>query len=303
MGSDFVNYNTQCDTKYTRHNKIIHVFDAKSENMDVETVKAFGDEWTKFDKFDDKDITDIAGTHYFDIINLNSLKNKNVLDVGCGTGRWSKFISKYAGTVDAIDPSIAVDSAAYLLQNVDNVRLSKAPADHLPFADNVFDLVFSLGVLHHIPDTKLAMKHCVSKVKKGGIFLVYLYYKLDNRGVAFRSIFKLSNVLRRGISSMPSPIKNSVCDILSVLVYLPFIGMSKGFKSIGLNKVSQSIPLHFYVGKSFHIIRNDTRDRFGTPLEQRFSKQEITEMMKEVGLTNIVFSENEPYWHAVGTKA
>jgi hypothetical protein len=61
--------------------------------------------------------------------------------------------------------------------------------------------------------------------------------------------------------------------------------------------------LSAYHNKSFFVIRNDALDRFGTPLEQRFSKIEIKQMMEKAGLTNIIFSNNMPYWHAVGQKS
>ena len=68
------------------------------------------------------------------------------------------------------------------------------------------------------------------------------------------------------------------------------------------NKFYTKIPLSYYVGKSLNIIRNDALDRFGTPLEQRFSKKEIKQMMENSGLSEITFSEKEPYWHAVGKR-
>ena len=64
----------------------------------------------------------------------------------------------------------------------------------------------------------------------------------------------------------------------------------------------RKIPLSYYVGKSLNVIRNDALDRFGTPLEQRFSKEEINQMMLKAGLNQIVFSNNQPFWHAVGKR-
>jgi hypothetical protein len=49
-------------------------------------------------------------------------------------------------------------------------------------------------------------------------------------------------------------------------------------------------------------MKTDSRDRFGTPLEQRFKKQEIEEMMIAAGLENITFSDNAPYWCVIGNK-
>jgi len=281
--------------------KDIHVFSIDGENIDSKTVASFGEEWTKFNHFTDAEITN-AGDQYFDIIPDKYITDKYILDVGCGTGRWTKYLVKKAKFVESIDPSAAVYTAANFLSDCPNVRISKASVDNIPFADESFDFVFSLGVLHHIPDTARAMKDCVKKVKKGGHFMVYLYYSLDNRGLFFKFIFALSNVFRVIISHLPTGLKKTVCDLIAVCVYMPFVGLTKLFNAIGLRKATKYIPLSYYADKSFNIIKNDALDRFGTPLEQRFSKKEIQLMMEQSGLSNIVFSNNEPYWHAVGQK-
>ena len=64
----------------------------------------------------------------------------------------------------------------------------------------------------------------------------------------------------------------------------------------------KKIPLSYYSDKSFHVIRNDSLDRFGTPLEQRFSEKQIRKMLELAGMTNIVFSQREPYWHVISKK-
>ena len=58
------------------------------------------------------------------------------------------------------------------------------------------DLAMSLGVLHHIPDTSIAIKGIASKIKNGGVFLCYLYYKLDDKPELFHGLFWVSNSLR-----------------------------------------------------------------------------------------------------------
>ncbi|MDA9966294.1 SAM-dependent methyltransferase, partial [Gammaproteobacteria bacterium] len=62
-------------------------------------------------------------------------------------------------------------------------------------------------------------------------------------------------------------------------------------------------PLSFYRNCSFYTMRTDSRDRFGTPLEQRFTQSEINELMLQSGFKNIVFSESEPKWCVVGIKS
>ena len=227
---------------------------------------------------------------------------KEVLDMGCGSGRWTKYVARKAAFVEAIDPSDAVYSAAELLANENNTRISQASVDNIPFPDNSFDLVFSLGVLHHIPDTEAAMKKCVEKVKPDGYFLVYLYYNLDNRGWLFKTVFNASTVVRKMISRAPTKIKKTVCDSIALFVYYPLAKSSRLFNYIGAKQLAKKIPLSYYGDKSFWIMKNDALDRFGTPLEQRFSKKQIEEMLVRCGLKNIRFSTKEPYWHAIGQK-
>src|SRR5476649_1032338 len=196
----------------------IYNFNIGNSNIDRKTVESFGNEWTKFNHFNNQEIEDIASMHYFDIVKPEWITNKQILDVGCGTGRWTKYTSKFAATVDAVDPSVAIESAALLLANCNNVRLSRASINNLPFADKCFDFVFSLGVLHHVPDTVLAMKECVAKIRPGGYFLVYMYYDLDNRGWLFKSIFFFSDLIRQFVAKLPVWAKNFCCDLIAITV-------------------------------------------------------------------------------------
>ena len=282
-------------------NKLVSIFEIESDNIDMETVDSFGAEWSKFNNFSEKEIN-LAGDQYFDIVSPDIYSGKSVLDVGCGTGRWSKYLASKVRILEAIDPSDAVISAAKLLQNEKNIRISKASVNGIPFPDNSFDFVFSLGVLHHIPDTQNAMYECVKKVKSGGYFLVYLYYDFDNRGKFYKLLFLASNLIRRVVCILPSTLKKAACDLLALLVYLPIISISKFLLLIGVRKIIKHIPLSYYADKSINIIRNDSLDRFGTPLEQRYSQKEIYQMMSSCGLNDIIFSKNEPFWHAIGRK-
>ena len=281
----------------------IKCYDDLGKNIDLNTVHSFGEEWKAFHQFKDDEIKKI-GDAYFDIVTPGMTgPDKIAADFGCGTGRWTKYFHNKVGAVAAIDPSEAVLSASSVLKDAENVFLYKASIDNLPFADNYFDFGFSLGVLHHIPDTQKAMDACIKKIKPGGHFLVYLYYNLDNRGVMYKSLFFISNFIRRIVSRMKGGLKRFCCDLLAVFFYMPFILCSRMLRFFGVSKKIRSfIPLHSYENNSFYIIRNDSLDRFGTPLEQRFSKVQITAMMEAAGLTNIIFSDQAPYWHAVGQK-
>lgn len=281
----------------------IKCYDDLGNNIDLVTVHSFGEEWKAFHAFKDEEIEKIGDT-YFDIITPAMIgSDKLAADFGCGTGRWTKYFHNKVGAIAAIDPSDAIFSASEVLKEVKNVQFYKASIDNLPFPDNYFDIGFSLGVLHHIPDTQKAMDACVQKIKPGGFFLVYLYYNLDNRGSLYKGLFYVSNIVRNLVSKIPGRLKRFTCNLLAVLFYMPFILFSRLLKFLGVSKrVRRHIPLFSYESTSFYIIRNDTLDRFGTPLEQRFSRKQINTMMTNSGLHDIVFSEQTPYWHAVGQK-
>lgn len=285
-------------TKYRN----INIFDIEGKNIDKKVVDEFGDEWLKFYNHDD-DLVKKGGEEYFDILTEGMVnKNTYALDIGCGTGRWTKYLSTKAGFIEAVDPSQAIFAADKLLGKIENVRLSQASIETLPFSDETFDFVMSIGVLHHIPDTRKALNDCVKKVKKGGYFFVYLYHNLDRRGPIYKALFEISNLVRKIVSRFPGKLKHIVCDVLAILFYMPFILAGRFFNFLGFKNLAKRMPLNGYQNRSFFIIRNDTLDRFGTRLEQRFSAKEVIEMMEDAGLTDIIISPGIPLYHAVGKK-
>ena len=296
------NYNAEPLQKVAPNGREICIFEISGSNIDEKVVEEFGEEWLKFHEFSDEMISKSIG-EYFDIINDRVLnKNSYAIDIGCGSGRWTKVMAARAGFIEAIDPSNAIFAADKLLKNVDNVRLAKASINTLPFDDETFDFAMSVGVLHHIPNTQQAMTDCVKKVKHGGYFYTYLYHDISDKGFLTRTAFAISDTLRKGISRLPAGIKKFVCDIIAVFIYLPFVSTSRFFSWLGLKKFAKKIPLADYGNKAFFVMRNDALDRFGTRLEQRFNRKQVEEMMIKAGLNEIVISDGTPYWHGIGKK-
>lgn len=282
--------------------KSIYEFELPLDNIDENVVASFGEEWSKFHHFSQADI-DQLGDMYFDII-TDDIVNKDTygFDLGCGTGRWTKVLADRIGFMEAIDPSDAIFTADILLKDNDNIRLSRGSSDNIPFEDKTFDFGMSIGVLHHIPDTEKAMRNCVEKIKIGGYFYTYLYYDFEDRGLLFKTVFNIVDGIRQVVSSLTPRVKKFVCDIIAVFIYMPMVLTSRFFIKIGLVNVAKKVPLYFYNDQSFYIIRNDALDRFGTTLEQRFSKSRVIQMMTNAGLDDIVISDKSPYWHAVGKR-
>ena len=273
-----------------------------SNNMDAETVASFGDEWSRYDQssMSYSEASEIFMA-YFSIFPWDMLPSNPVgFDMGCGSGRWAKFVAPKVGRLNCIDPSSALDIARRNLIDFKNVEYIKASVSESGIPINSQDFGYSLGVLHHVPDTESAINSCVSILKSGAPLLVYLYYAFDNRGWVYRLLWRASDLVRRIICKLPSRFKHLVTDVIAAIVYFPLARLSLLLDKVGIN--AASIPLFYYRNHSFYTMRTDSRDRFGTPLEQRFTKQQIESYMERSGLIDIKFSDNAPYWCAVGIK-
>jgi len=272
-------------------------------NVDLKTVEGFGEEWSRFDQTGMSE-TELAEQfeRYFAVFPFESLPaGAEGFDLGCGSGRWAKLMAERVGRLHCIDASAeALAVAKKNLSLAGNVEFHNASVAEIPLDDDSMDFGYSLGVLHHIPDTAEGIRSCVRKIKPGAPFLVYLYYAFDNRPAWFRGIWKFSEIFRRSISAMPFGLKKVVTDLIAVGVYFPLAKTASLLEKSGANV--ESFPLSVYRHHSFYTMRTDALDRFGTRLEQRFTRAEITEMMTKAGLENIEFSDGFPFWCAVGFK-
>ncbi len=211
------------------------------------------------------------------------------------------LVAPRVGKLHCIDPAEkALAVARRALGGSDNVEFHHAGVDAIPLADGSQDFGYSLGVLHHIPDTQAALSACVRKLKVGAPFLVYLYYSFDNRPRWFRNVWKVSDLGRSFISKLPFPLRKAVSNLIAAGVYYPIARTARLAERAGANVANY--PLSPYRDLSFYTMRTDALDRFGTRLEQRFSRAQIEAMMTKAGLTDIKFSEQEPYWVASGRR-
>ena len=168
------------------------------KNIDFKTVESFGDEWTKFDqtKLSEIEAQNIFNK-YFNIFPWKIIsKTSEGFDMGCGTGRWASFVAPKVGKLNCVDPSHAINIARLRLKKFSNIRIHDCSLDEVKLEKNSQDFGYSLGVLHHVPDTQLAIKSCVDLLKPGSPFLIYLYYSFVNRPFWFFYLWKITNYLR-----------------------------------------------------------------------------------------------------------
>ena len=271
-------------------------------NKDEKVIEEFGEEWTKFDYSGiDTEKLNENFNQYFSIFPWDVLpKNAVGFDMGCGTGRWAQFVAPKVKTLNCVEPSDAINAAKKNLINNRNVTFLRETTENCSLRQGSQDFGYCLGVLHHIPNTQEALNDCTKLLKSGAPILLYLYYNFENKPVWFKALWKVSDYIRKFISVSPKPIKQSLVALIALLVYFPFSRLAYILEKIGLNV--ENIPLADYRKKPFYQCKNDALDRFGTRLEQRFSKSQITDMLTKAGCKGVEFSQNTPYWCCIAFK-
>ncbi len=136
-------------------------------------VASFGRQWNRYDVARDEE--DLAVFRVKTGLEPSALAGKTVLDAGCGGGRYARLLGRAGATVLGLDLSDAVDKARALCEGMPNVGIVQADLLDPPVAESAFDVVFSIGVLHHGPDPRRAFAAIARRVKPGGRLAVWLY--------------------------------------------------------------------------------------------------------------------------------
>jgi SAM-dependent methyltransferase len=150
----------------------------------------------------------------------DSFRGKTVLDVGVGTGRFADVLVRSGATVTGVDLSYAVETAMENVGRRAGVNIVQADLFKLPFAKQSFDLIYSVGVLHHTPDCKNAFRQLVPYLRPGGTIAIWVY---DAHVWKPGSILETNNRILRALTTrLPSWLLYGVC-----LCELPLYALRK----------------------------------------------------------------------------
>jgi len=204
-----------------------------------------------------------------------NLKDKIVLDVGCGMGRFMEVVQPYAKEVIGVDLSFAVDSAYENLKKFDNVHLIQADIFNLPFKNNTFDFIFSIGVLHHTRDTKKAFIKLPSILKSEGEIAIWVYSD-ETSYTRFRNRF--SDFYRIFTIHFPKRLLWYLSHTAILFYYV------KKIPKIG-TFLDRILPMSNHPDWKWRVL--DTFDWYSPKYQHKHTWKEVINWFKEVGLKDI----------------
>ena len=259
------------------------------------TQASFGYEWSHFNDWSASGEANFD--QYFGDFDFARADDWTVLDAGCGMGRHARQMAPHVRRVVAMDFSTAIDHAARNTADQPNVMCIQGDITNPPVADRSFDFVYSLGVLHHIADTEGAARSLVAKVKPGGCLRIYLYWR---RSGATAAILRAVELVRTLTTRMPFALLKGLCWILSAVLFVSVVLPYRALALAGF-RIHQQWPLAVYMRYPFTVLYNDQFDRFSAPIEQRWSEQEVRDLMLRLGLRDVVVTASFG-WIAQGTR-
>jgi SAM-dependent methyltransferase len=269
-----------CGLRAPVRNGIPRFVDIPVDETARRTQASFGYEWTHFNDWQASGELNFAD--YFSNFDLEWLQGRTVLDAGCGMGRHARQIAPFAGAVIAVDFSSAIDQAAKNSSDQPNVYCIQADLTRLPLAGEMFELVYSMGVLHHLDDTAGALTELARTLKPGGRLRLYLYWK--RRGIA-GAILRVVEGARKVTTRLPFRLLRALCWILSVILFVVVVLPYRALARFGMT--SSSWPLAVYAKYPFNVLYNDQFDRFSAPLEKRYTEAEVRTLLESAGLRDV----------------
>jgi SAM-dependent methyltransferase len=276
-------------------NNIVRFVTLPGDRVARRTQASFGYEWTHFNDW--RPSGEANFNDYFDGIDFESLRGRTVLDAGCGMGRHARQLAPHAGRLIALDFSRAIDQAARNTVDLPNVDCVQADLLALPFADESFDFIYSLGVLHHIEQTEAAIRNLVRKLRAGGRLRIYLYWKRHGwSGWLLRAV----TLARQITTRMPFPALRACCRVLSLGLFGGVVLPYRALSAAGV-RGHQEWPLFVYSKYPLHVLYNDQFDRFSAPIEKRYDADEAARLLEAAGMVDVTVRPCFG-WLADGTK-
>ena len=256
-------------------------------------IDDFGDQWTSLTENTGyyasvemlRDILD-------PLVDTDDLRGKSVCEVGGGTGRIVNILLECgAGHVTVLEPSDAIDVLQHNLHDTrDRVTALRQRGDELE-APNAFDFVFSIGVIHHIPDPAPTLANMYDAVKPGGTAFIWIYGREGNKTYLF-----FAEKARTVTKVLPDPVLRGISHLLTVAL-MAYIGLCRVLP----------LPMRTYmrnvIGKyKYENLFLTVFDQLNPEHAKYYTKDEAEELFRNAGFADVQIFHRDGYsWSVSGT--
>ena len=251
---------------------------------------SFGIQWKiwpliQFDRFAGISYSEDMFKRITGIDSLTELSGLTVLDIGCGPGRFIDICRKYGAKVWGVDYSDAAYIAAKNFSSDNDVTIIRCSATNLPIESSQFDLVYSIGVLHHTDCPDVAFSECARVCKKGGRVAISVYGKNGYYDLPHL------NLIRRFLNLLGEKTKKYIALLYSVTVVSIFYPLHRLFKN--QTRILRAIVPHAYINNYVWSIL-DTYDSITPKYQHTYYSYEIYDWYLTNNFINIIPTK----WHS-----
>lgn len=277
----------QCQNQFPVHDGIPRFADLAGDAIQRETAENFGQQWLEFDH-----VADHHEKQFLDWIapvTPGFVRGKTVVEGGCGKGRHTRLIGEWgAKAVIGVDLSVAVEAAYRNTRDLPNVHIIQADIYQLPLKP-AFDYVFSVGVLHHLPNPRAGFASLVKKLRPGGAISAWVY-GLENNGW----IVNFINPLRERVTSkLPMRALYLFSYLPTLILWLPLKLIYQPLGKTGLKRFLFYADYLCYIARfPFREIHNIVHDHLTAPVAFYISREEFADWYAQAQT-----ERTEIHWH------
>lgn len=261
------------------------------------TQRSFGRQWQYFSRMAGVFREDLF--RYLGSLDPQFFRGRLGLDAGCGFGRHAYFASELGAEMVAVDFSDAVEAAARTLRDRDNAHVVQADLYRPPFRERSFDFIYSIGVLHHLPDPEAGFRALVPLLKPGGVIMIWAYSS-TRRGV--NQVLESARALT---TRLPVPVVMGLSYAAGAVDYAGFIWPYKLLRTLpaARNWVERLAwpRLKLYSRYPFDVVCADWFDRLAAPARAYYDAPTLNRWLRDAKLIRPQVSPTGFYgWRASG---
>lgn len=244
------------------------------------TAESFAYEWKHIyqeNDYEKNNFYHFAGP----FVTEENIRGKITVDIGCGSGRFTKWAALSGTTLSfGTDLGESVEVAYELTKHIENVCIVQADIYAMPFSER-FDLAYSIGVLHHLPQPEIGFSKLPKVLKKGGEMVIWVYNRRKNA----RALY-FYEPLRALLKKLPKPILFKLSYVPGAFVHgINLFG--KWLGEIGFPNLEKKLPFAYYRHFPFNMKLNDAFDVLATPKSNYYYVEEVREWFANAHLKDI----------------